>query len=888
MRATWLFVILWAAALTSSTAWAQPRETGGGAGPTAEPALTKLPSLVQDVQAVYPPEAAAAGVEATVLLQIDVDAEGRVEAVEVLESAGGDYPFDDAAIAAARLFLFEPAEAGGVPVPVRITYRTRFVQAPPPAPAEAPEATAAPEAPVRAASVDNLQGTLLERGTRAPLRGAVVTVFRGVGEAAEGYEAESDEDGRFAFRELPAGTWGVRVDVDGTLPFETTETLQDGHVTDVTYYVERGGTNPFDVLVEGSVPRKEVVRRSVSRAELESVPGTFGDAVNVVQNLPGVARQEFGDGGVIVRGASPEDTGTFLAGTRVPFSQHFGGVRSVVPSGMIESITFYPGNAPTRFGRLIGGVLEISPKKLRPEALHGYADLNLFDASVYLEAPVTDDVAVAVGVRRSYIDVVLDAAFPDDAEISFDTAPVYTDAQALASWRPGPDHALRLFYFGSDDKLELLVKNPREDYIGNTSGAASITLALHHVGLYHDFTPPGAVRNHAQLAYLYVGQDQAFGGSILQLDSHSLNGRNTTTLRAADAVEIEIGVDGTVDTSHANVATEGRPPKEGQPENELYRDTTGLSFQDDVDTWAAGAWVEATLRPIDAVKLIPGLRVDRQPYTEELTVDPRFAARVELGDRVTLKGGVGRFHQSPAIDEVIETYGNPDLGSEAATHTSAGVEVTPWDTLSVDLTLFHNTLDHLATPSAGTRVKDGQTLAEVYNNAGEGRVNGLELLIKQGEVYGFSGWLSYTLSRAERRDGGAADFRLFDGDQTHILTLVGLYKLPWNLQVSGRFRYVTGNPTTPVIGSTYLSETDEYVPITGKTNSARVDAFHQLDLRLDKKWLFDTWALTTYLDVQNVYNQANVSGTTYSYDYTQSADSTGLPIIPSIGVKGEL
>ena len=36
-------------------------------------------------------------------------------------------------------------------------------------------------------------------------------------------------------------------------------------------------------------------------------------------------------------------------------------------------------------------------------------------------------------------------------------------------------------------------------------------------------------------------------------------------------------------------------------------------------------------------------------------------------------------------------------------------------------------------------------------------------------AHNFFGWISYTLSRSERKDASATDYRLFDGDQTHIL-----------------------------------------------------------------------------------------------------------------------
>ena len=152
----------------------------------------------------------------------------------------------------------------------------------------------------------------------------------------------------------------------------------------------------------------------------------------------------------------------------------------------------------------------------------------------------------------------------------------------------------------------------------------------------------------------------------------------------------------------------------------------------------------------------------------------------------------------------------------------------------------------------------------------------------------FFGWISYTLMRSERKDSGSDEYRLFTLDQTHILTLIAQYKLSAQWEAGVRFRYTTGNPQTPYIRAIYDADADAYVPVPGAINSTRVDAFQQLDLRLDRKWLFDQWILTAYFEVQNALNRANPEGQNYNYNFTQSQVVTSLPIIPSIGLRGEL
>ena len=148
------------------------------------------------------------------------------------------------------------------------------------------------------------------------------------------------------------------------------------------------------------------------------------------------------------------------------------------------------------------------------------------------------------------------------------------------------------------------------------------------------------------------------------------------------------------------------------------------------------------------------------------------------------------------------------------------------------------------------------------------------------------GWVAYTLSRAERRDEPGEDFRLFDFDQTHILTVVASGKLPWGLELGIRFRYVTGNPETPVERAVFDADTGVYSPVYGAANTTRVPDFLQLDVRLDKEWLFDTWRLLTYIEIQNATNRMNPEGLRYNYDYSESDVVGGLPIIPGFGIKG--
>jgi hypothetical protein len=173
-------------------------------------------------------------------------------------------------------------------------------------------------------------------------------------------------------------------------------------------------------------------------------------------------------------------------------------------------------------------------------------------------------------------------------------------------------------------------------------------------------------------------------------------------------------------------------------------------------------------------------------------------------------------------------------------------------------------------------------------NAGRGDAYGIEAFLRYKDDGRFFAWLSYTLSRSERRDLPTGPMSLFQYDQTHALTLVGSYRLGGGWQLGGRFRLTSGSLYTPSSFGSFDDAAGSQMPALGYPPfGQRLPFFQQVDLRADKTWSFAGWKLTGYLDVQNVYAAPNPQGVSYNYNFTQSKYSVGLPIVPSFGLRGE-
>lgn len=858
----------------------------------AEPAptLDKPPRLVHFEEAVPPAELEKLG-EAAVTLSIDVDETGKVSNVEVAKSGGE--AFDAAALAAARQFVFEPGEAGGQPVPVRITYLYKFVLKPPPPPPAPPAETAAAKAAGPTVPTVPLGGRVLRKGDRVALVGISVIVQTGAGEA----RAVTDEDGVFVFDALPVGERVVKLRGPTISPVDEPVVLVAGRRLEQTYYVD--SKERYSSTVRGKRAVVETIEHRLATEEIKRIPGTQGDTLKAVQNLPGVARAPFGIGLLPVWGSAPRDTRVFVDGVAIPNLYHFGGLRSTVNGEMVQGLTFAPGGFGVEHGLGLGGVVDVESRQPRTDGLHGYAQADLVDGSLMLEGPLSKTLSFAVAGRRSWLDLTLPHLTNNDLQLS----PVYYDYQARLSWRPNPKDDVDLFFLGSDDRLKLIA-NVRDDALS----AAVSSHTYYHRGIIswtRRLDGGGTFNWTSSVGYdvpVSLGVQLGAVPTSVQIGALEYTSRAEVRLPLAAWLRLDAGLDFEGSRSAVSRAGAASPTTNG------YGGTSNGGFSgdggfggslagfavDDYTLYAAhlAPFVAANLSFFDKrLTITPGLRLQAMSFMGyqgtpdaftrfSFAPEPRLALRYQLSQRWALKGSVGTYDQPPPADAFSSKFGNPRIKPERAIHYVAGVEYEVTPTLHVEANGFYKDMRNL--------VVGGENAGDpVLTNDGVGRSYGGELLVRQELWRNFFGWASYTLSRSERKDHPDLAWHRFQFDQTHILTLMASYLLPRGWQVGARFRYVTGNPYTPVVGAYFDSNSARYQAIQGAPFSSRLDPFMQLDLRVDKTFTFDKWRLSLYLDVQNVTRASNPEAFGYNFDFSKSHPISGLPLLPIFGIRGD-
>ena len=861
------FVVLLALSAASRVA-AQDLPDAG-----AVPALTP-PSLTSTVEPGYPEAARGTGEHPVVTLELTIAATGEVTEARVV--AEGDPAFDALALTAMRAARFDPAKRNGTPIAARIRFQLGFRvpdDDPSLVPVTPPDAgVAEPVAPPLA----RLVGRVLARDGGLPLAGARVMLRRA---SDPPREAITGPDGTFAFDAVEAGTARLEIASGDYETAQGEETLVAGEETDVTYRLEEApDLDAFRAVARVDPPPRETTRRSLTGPELTSIAGTRGDALRVIELLPGVGRPPGAAGLVLIRGSSPNDSQVFLDGQPVPLLYHFGGLTSFYNSRMIDRIDFYPGNFSVRYGRKVGGIIDVGVRDGRMDQVHGVADINLIDASLLLEVPLGERASLAVAARRSYIDFFLSSVLPEGT-ISLTAAPVYYDYQSVFTWKPTSRDRIRLQVYGSSDRFEAVLPAPN-DGDPAVRGNLDLSTQFHRFQASWRRALTDDVDQNLELSLGSTNLRIALGSAFsLTIDTIPINARAEWTMRLSRNVRIVAGMD--IQSGPTDISFVGPAPQQqdGSTDGRPLSSQPQLTFADSVGVYRPGAYIETSIRPFDPLQIVMGLRLDWYRDIKWWSFDPRLSARYTLDRHWSIKAGIGMFSQPPEFQETANGIGNTNLLPQRALHISGGFDHKFNRQFSLGIEGFYKSLQHVIV---------GNDTGLRFDNGGVGNIYGLEIAGRANPVGRFFGFLSYTLMRSERRDGPGEPWRLYDFDQTHILTLSGVYRLGRGWEASATFRLVSGSPTTPIVGSIYDANSDLYIPINGATNSDRNPFFHRLDLRIEKTWRFADWKFALYLDVQNVYNRQNPEGISYSYDYRQSAVISGLPIIPSIGVRGEL
>jgi hypothetical protein len=732
----------------------------------------------------------------------------------------------------------------------------------------------------------SIKGTVLERGTKVPLKDVSVFIL------PHKVKAQTDAKGIFQVDDVPPGAFQFVINLPGYQKLEIEdEQIGEDDNTPRLLFVERESYSAFETVIVGIKKKKDSSTKSLTQAEFLTLPGANGDPVKAVQNLPGVNRVSGFSSQVVIQGSAAKDTKYNIDGHEIPLVFHFGGLSSVVMPEALETVDYLSAGYESHYSRALGGIISLQTRAPDPgeRDSKGFFFVDTLKAGGLYEKRIDEDSSYLISARHSYVGFLLGKIAEKREDFNLTVVPEFTDFTAIYHRKLSGTENLKVVALASRDSLGFLLKEPFKDDPAFRGTFKNETIFYRLIPQWRkDLGSDGSVA-----ASIGLGQDSILfdvGSQYFRLKSNVLSLRGNWDKKWFEGEDFgwstELGLDSTL----ANGKVEVKIPSSRDDGGVQDPFSSGTPRQQDVKftNQDLGVYLRNEITT-GRLTSLPSLRADSFGRTQEKLLSPRLGFRYQASNDLMLKTAGGIYYQPPEGVETDEVYGNPDIESPKALHFTLGFENDfregRKDGYTWSTSYFDRWFEKLVANSSSQITRNGELVYENYNNTGAGRAYGIETQLKFYETP-YTGWLSYTWSRSTRWNPNQPEY-LSESDQTHNINLIASRDFPRNWKISGRFRYVTGNPYTPIVGGTFDADNDVYVPTRGAFYSERFSDFKQLDIRFDKKFIMEKEIWTFYLDIQNVWNQKNPENNQYAYDYSRKEEISGLPILPSLGLKGE-
>lgn len=695
-----------------------------------------------------------------------------------------------------------------------------------------------------------------------------------------GYGTVSDENGNYEINDIAPGLYNIEFSFVGFKKLTIPE-IQVSNAKPV--YLNVTMEEDLNVLeaVEVKVPITDKTEesplslRTIGANEIQRNPGGNRDISRVIQSLPGVTYTPSFRNDIIIRGGAPNENRFFLDGVEVPNINHFatqgssGGPKGLINVDFIREVELYSGAFPVNYGNALSSVMSFETRDGRTDQWGGTFTLGSSDLNLTLEGPVGERSSVLFSARRSYLKFLFDI-------IGLPFLPTYHDFQYKQKIKLDAKNEITIVGLGALDLFDL---NTEDD----TSAFQQYLLANLPIQDQWNYTVGVVYKHYREKGY-----------STVVVSRNMLNNR---AYKYADNIEEDANLifDYVSQESENKLRYEetmdiGRFRVRGGVNYELARYTNDtyqlLPLGTDVITVdynsklfinKYGAFAQASTQLLDyKLTLSGGLRIDGNDYSATMSnplkqFSPRFSASYSLTDAWSLNFNTGIYYQLPPYTALGYSVGennfvnrDNDITYIRAAHVVGGLEYRPNTYLRFTVEGFYK--DYANYPFS---LRDSISLAnqgadfgvvgdEPVVSISDGRSYGVEFLAQQKLNRNFYGILAVTYVVSEFENGDGV-YTPSAWDNRTIISLTAGKKWGKNWEAGVKWRFSGGLPYTPFdvafSSLTYVWDVNRAGVLDfDQLNSLRLDPYHQLDMRIDKKWFFDRANLNVYFDVENVYN----------------------------------
>ncbi|QQS35802.1 MAG: TonB-dependent receptor [Ignavibacteriales bacterium] len=733
-----------------------------------------------------------------------------------------------------------------------------------------------------------IYGTVTDATTKQPITGANVFIPGSLNGDA------SDKNGNYRISGLEPGTYQLRVSSIGyTSLIKTDIVLSSVKPVQVDFELTEQIIELDGITVSGDYFSKDPFEvnsiKNFSYEEIRRSAGGFEDVVRALSILPGVAQANAGRNDLIVRGGAPSENLYIVDGIEVPNINHFGtqgatgGPLSYINLDFVKETSFSTGGFPVLYGDKLSSVLNIKLRQGRNDRLGGKVTIAATQFGLNLEGPLTANSDFIFSARRSYLDFIFKAA-------DFAFVPEYYDVLSKANFKIDQYNSISFLFISAFDNVKYF--NDTEEQRFDNSRILGSNQTQYVTGfIFRRLFDYGFI--DVTLSRNFTDYDTQQSDTLFNpiFKNKSIEGENS--LKAEAVIKL-------TKTSELNF---GGMIKSVKFEADILFPTFKTSFGDSLPLQTLSSSNRFTKLALfsnysflmfNSLMINLGLRGDFfDPLESKIFVSPRISASYQFNELTTLNFSGGIYHQSPSYIWLAADQLNKKLKHVRNNQLVIGFEHRLREDALLKIESFYKDYKDypaslirpylvLANTGAGFSGSDDNFSSfglEPLISEGIGNTKGVELSVqKKLSDLPYYGILSLTYSQSE--------FTPLDGitrkgsyDQTWIFNISGGYKFNNEWETSLKLRYASGKPFTP-----FNSDGSQSVV---NYNSARLEANHSLDIRVDKHWFFSGWTLITYLDIQNIYNRTNRSFIRWDARKQAVDDESSIGILPSIGISAE-
>ena len=649
-----------------------------------------------------------------------------------------------------------------------------------------------------------------------------------------------------------------------------------------------------------NVLKTEMSTIKLQAKEIKQVTALFGevDIIKTLQLMPGIQATGEGFSGFNVRGGSPDQNLILFDEATVYNASHLMGFFSVFNNDAVKDVKVYKGDIPAEFGGRLSSLLDIRMNEGNLKKFEATGGIGTISSRLTLEGPIIEDKwSVLISGRRTYADLFL--LLSSDEMINSNKLYFY-DLNLKTNYKINEKN--RVFvsgYFGRD-----VLKYG--DMFSWDWGNYTLTTRWNHLFSEKLFSNFSFI--YSKYDYKMESGDDLYGFKwVSDLEDLKIKADLTYFLNPNNTVKF--GFDGIYHHFNPGYAagTGGDPivmPESNALEYAIYLSNEHslgkkLKINYGLRASAFQNMGKATSYNFDEnyEKIDSTVYEQWDIYNTFYGLEPRLSINYILNEKSSLKASYSRTKQ------YLHLASNSTGGSPLDVWVPSSPNIDPQIADQVAVGYFRNFLNNLFETSVELYYKNMDNQIDFKDHAvlslnaeleGEFRIGdawsyGAEFFIRKQQGK-FTGWISYTLSKAERKIPEINYGKVYPSsyDRPHNLSIVGVYDLTKRLNVSATWVYATGSPVT------FPSGKYEYegmaVPIFTERNSYRLPDYHRLDLSITLKGKIKPnkrRRSELNVSVYNVYNRHNAWMITFTQDPENPGDTKAekiyvFPIIPSL------